>query len=47
MVFSPLGSRSTNAGLVWAFADDLDVKVRSARQIEWGFMGRAIGKPKA
>lgn len=47
MIFSHIGTRLTDTGLVWAFADDLDVNVRAARQIEWGFMGRAIGKPKA
>ncbi|KAI0038586.1 FMN-linked oxidoreductase [Auriscalpium vulgare] len=33
-----------NPGLVWQFADELGVQVRSARQIEWGFSGRASGK---
>ncbi|THH14619.1 hypothetical protein EW146_g5742 [Bondarzewia mesenterica] len=33
-------------GLVWSFADDLDVKIRVARQIEWGFVGRGKGKKK-
>ncbi|KZS86918.1 FMN-linked oxidoreductase [Sistotremastrum niveocremeum HHB9708] len=29
-------------GLVWDFADDLNVKIRVARQIEWGFTARGI-----
>ncbi|KAF2193940.1 FMN-linked oxidoreductase [Zopfia rhizophila CBS 207.26] len=29
-----------NPGLVWAWADDLDVEVRWANQIRWGFGGR-------
>lgn len=36
-----------NPGTVWSFADDLGVKVRSSRQIEWGFgigTGRAAKK---
>lgn len=31
-------------GLVWDFAEDLGVKIRVARQIEWGFSGRGSGK---
>jgi 2,4-dienoyl-CoA reductase-like NADH-dependent reductase (Old Yellow Enzyme family) len=29
-----------NPGMVWAFADDLDVEVNWANQIRWGFGGR-------
>ncbi|KAL0256117.1 NADH-dependent flavin oxidoreductase [Diplodia seriata] len=29
-----------NPGLVWAWADDLDVQIEAAQQIRWGFMGR-------
>ncbi|KKY13330.1 putative nadh-dependent flavin oxidoreductase [Diplodia seriata] len=29
-----------NPGLVWAWADDLDVQIQAAQQIRWGFMGR-------
>ncbi|SJK98163.1 related to NADH-dependent flavin oxidoreductase [Armillaria ostoyae] len=29
-----------NPGLVWAFADDLGVKIRAAHQIRWGFGGK-------
>ncbi|KAL4960340.1 NADH:flavin oxidoreductase/NADH oxidase [Aspergillus stella-maris] len=29
-----------NPGLVWAFADELDVDIKSANQIQWGFAGR-------
>lgn len=29
-------------GLVWDFADDLNVKIRIARQVEWGFTARGI-----
>ncbi|OJD40714.1 fmn-linked oxidoreductase [Diplodia corticola] len=29
-----------NPGLVWAWADDLDVQIENAQQIGWGFMGR-------
>lgn len=29
-----------NPGLVWAWADDLDVQIENAQQIRWGFMGR-------
>ncbi|KAH9474971.1 NADH:flavin oxidoreductase [Psilocybe cubensis] len=31
-----------NPGLVWSMADDLDVQIYSARQIQWGFRGRGI-----
>ncbi len=34
-----------NPGLVWSFAEDLDVEVTLANQIHWGFRGRR-GKPK-
>lgn len=33
-----------NPGLVWSFAEDLGVAIRQARQIEWGFAGRGIGR---
>ncbi|KAG6287244.1 hypothetical protein E4U09_006260 [Claviceps aff. purpurea] len=33
-----------NPGLVWAWADDLDVITHVAHQIEWGFGGRAAKK---
>ncbi|OSX61301.1 hypothetical protein POSPLADRAFT_1074896 [Postia placenta MAD-698-R-SB12] len=33
-----------NPGLVWSFAEDLGVAIRQARQIEWGFTGRAVGQ---
>ncbi|KAH8084315.1 FMN-linked oxidoreductase [Cristinia sonorae] len=29
-----------NPGTVWAFADDLGVKINMAHQYEWGFLGR-------
>lgn len=29
-----------NPGLVWAWADDLDVVIKNANQIGWGFAGR-------
>lgn len=29
-----------NPGLVWQFAEELDVDVKSANQIHWGFAGR-------
>ena len=34
-----------NPGLVWAWADDLEVSIQKAHQIEWGFGGRGA-KPK-
>lgn len=30
-----------NPGAVWAFADDLKVEIKAAKQIGWGFTGRA------
>lgn len=33
-----------NPGLVWAWADDLDVSIHLAHQIEWGFGGRSKKK---
>ena len=30
-----------NPGMVWQMADDLDVEIKSAHQIGWGFKGRA------
>lgn len=33
-----------NPGLVWAWADELDVKIHVAHQIGWGFGGRAAKK---
>ena len=36
-----------NPGTVWAFAEDLGVKVTVAHQIEWPFIGRGgIGRTK-
>lgn len=35
-----------NPGLVWAWADDLEVTVQTANQIGWGFGGRAAVKAK-
>ena len=29
-----------NPGTVWAFAEDLGVKINMAHQYEWGFLGR-------
>lgn len=31
-----------NPGQVWAMADEIDVQLRQANQIGWGFAGRAI-----
>lgn len=33
-------------GLVWTWADELEVKVHAAKQIGWGFRGRAGGPKK-
>lgn len=33
-----------NPGLVWQFADDLGVTMNTALQIEWGFVGRGVGR---
>lgn len=34
-----------NPGSVWAFAEELGVKITVAHQIEWGFIGRGgIGR---
>jgi len=33
-----------NPGLVWAWADDLDIEIQLAHQIGWGFGGRASKK---
>lgn len=30
-----------NPGLVWEFADELDVEIKNANQIQWGFGGRS------
>ncbi|KAI9147785.1 NADPH dehydrogenase afvA [Paramyrothecium foliicola] len=35
-----------NPGLVWQFADDLEVAIHVAHQIGWGFGGRASAKPQ-
>ena len=36
-----------NPGLVWTFAEDLDVEINVANQIRWGFGGRVgATKPK-
>ncbi|KAI4271786.1 MAG: hypothetical protein LQ337_005753 [Flavoplaca oasis] len=34
-----------NPGLVWTFAEDLDVEINVANQIRWGFGGK-VGAPK-
>lgn len=34
-------------GTVWTFAEDLDVQVKVAHQIEWGFRGKGSSKVKA
>lgn len=36
-----------NPGLIWTFAEDLNVEIHVAHQISWGFGGRAGGKGKA
>lgn len=36
-----------NPGLIWTFAEDLNVEIHVAHQISWGFGGRAGGKSKA
>lgn len=36
-----------NPGLVWAWADDVGVKIQVAHQIGWGFVGRAPRSKKA
>ncbi|KAH6964463.1 hypothetical protein HG530_003814 [Fusarium avenaceum] len=33
-----------NPGLVWAWAEDLDIEIQLANQIRWGFGGRATKK---
>lgn len=30
-----------NPGLVWEFADELDIEIKNANQIQWGFGGRS------
>ncbi|KAI5799807.1 FMN-linked oxidoreductase [Geopyxis carbonaria] len=35
-----------NPGLVWTWAEDLNVEIKVANQIEWGFGGRGGGKKK-
>ena len=35
-----------NPGLVWTWADDLGVEISAAKQIRWGFGGRAGGSKK-
>lgn len=35
-----------NPGLVWTFAEELGVEIHVARQIGWGFGGRAGGKAR-
>ncbi|KAJ3712905.1 FMN-linked oxidoreductase [Lentinula raphanica] len=32
-----------NPGLVWAFAEELGIKISIAKQISWGFFGRGTG----
>ena len=36
-----------NPGAVWQFAEDLGVVITQANQIEWGFLGRGVGRKKA
>lgn len=36
-----------NPGLVWQFAEELDVEIEAANQIKWGFGGRAGGHKDA
>ncbi|KAL9113555.1 MAG: hypothetical protein Q9227_002293 [Pyrenula ochraceoflavens] len=33
-----------NPGLVWTFAEELNVEIQAANQIRWGFKGRAGGR---
>ena len=33
-----------NPGTVWKFAEDLGVLITQAHQIEWGFIGRGVGR---
>ncbi|GJE93445.1 FMN-linked oxidoreductase [Phanerochaete sordida] len=33
-----------NPGTVWKFAEDLGVVITQAHQIEWGFIGRGVGR---
>ncbi|EKM58101.1 uncharacterized protein PHACADRAFT_139745 [Phanerochaete carnosa HHB-10118-sp] len=35
-----------NPGAVWQFAEDLGVVITQAHQIEWGYVGRGIGRRK-
>ena len=36
-----------NPGAVWQFAEELGVVISVANQIEWGFLGRGVGRKKA
>lgn len=36
-----------NPGAVWQFAEELGVVISQANQIEWGFLGRGVGRKKA
>lgn len=36
-----------NPGLVWQFAEELGVHITQAHQIEWGFLGRGVGRLRA
>lgn len=35
-----------NPGAVWQFAEDLGIVISQAHQIEWGFIGRGVGRKK-
>ncbi|GJE94786.1 NADH:flavin oxidoreductase/NADH oxidase [Phanerochaete sordida] len=35
-----------NPGAVWQFAEDLGVVIAQAHQIEWGFLGRGVGRKR-
>lgn len=35
-----------NPGAVWQFAEELGVVVSQALQIEWGFLGRGVGRKR-
>lgn len=36
-----------NPGAVWQFAEELGVVISQPNQIEWGFLGRGVGRKKA
>ena len=33
-----------NPGAVWQFAEELGVVITQAHQIEWGYIGRGVGR---